>query len=93
MNSEIVARLKSSFEPNPAALPPLVDQAVRDEMKARGGSEADALLRLVLAGQSNGGQVLSIRIAPGMSLKEVRDAMNVMVEAAPNVENVWVERE
>lgn len=92
-NAEIVGRLQASFEPAPAALPPLVDQAVKDEMEARGASEADALLRLVLAGQSNGGQVLSIRIAPGMTLKEVSDAMNVMVKAAPNVGNVVVERE
>lgn len=93
MNAEVVARLQSTFDTASAALPPLVDQAVKDEMEARGGSEADALLRLVLAGQSNGGQVLSIRIAPGMTLKEVSDAMNVMVKAAPNVGNVVVERE
>lgn len=92
-NAEIVARLQSSFDTTSAALPPLVDQAVKDEMKAHGGSETDALLRLVLSGWSNGGQVLSIRIAPGMTLKEVSDAMNVMVKAAPNVGNVVVERE
>lgn len=92
-NAEVTARLQASFDTSPAALPPLVDQAVKDEMKARGGSEADALLRLVLAGQSNGGQVLCIRIAPGMTLKEVSDAMNVMVAAAPNVGNVVIERE
>jgi len=93
MNAEVVARLQSTFEPNPAALPPLVDQAVKDEMQARGGSQADALLRLVLAGQSNGGQVLSIRIAPGMTLKEVHDAIGAMVEAVPNAANVVIERE
>jgi hypothetical protein len=93
LNAEVTARLQASFEPNPAALPPLVDQAVKDEMQARGGSEADALLRLVLAGQSNGGQVLSIRIAPGMTLKEVHDAIGAMVEAVPNAANVVIERE
>lgn len=57
LNAEVTARLQTSFEVNPAALPPLVEQAVKGEMTARGGDKTAALIRLVLAAQAKGGTI------------------------------------
>lgn len=62
MNSEIVARLQSSFEPTAAALPTLVQHAITDEMKARGGTAEDALIRLALVAQAKGGTIFYAKL-------------------------------
>jgi hypothetical protein len=83
INAEVTARLQGSFD-FLADLKPVVREAVSDVMAKQGCSPADALEALVLAGQANGGTVLCIRITPGMTLKEVRDAINTMAEVVPN---------
>jgi hypothetical protein len=89
---EFPIRYPSSFHPSFSALPELVQIAIDDVMEARGCTSEEALLHLVLAGQSQGGQVLNVRIAPGTTAKEVRDALNVALELAPNADMV-MERE
>lgn len=92
MNSEIVARLQNSFSGS-TTLPIAVQQAVEDEAEAKGCTPSEALTNLVLSGQANGGQVLNIRIAPGMTLQEIRDALSAMVDVVPDAESVIIERE
>lgn len=75
-NAEIVARLQSSFDTTSAAFPPLVGQAVKDEMKARGGSEADALLRLVLAAQANGGTIFHAQLTSKTTFHEFLEMLD-----------------
>ena len=93
MTKEIVVRLRGSFTPTGQELPEVVREAVNAEAARGKCTPEQALINLVLAGQSNGGQVLNIRIAPGMPLKEIRDALNAMVDVVPNVSNVVIERE
>jgi len=91
-NAEIVGRLQGSFD-FMAVLPPAIRDAVAEVVEAKNCTPEAALADLVLAGQSNGGQVLNIRIAPGMTLKEIRDAPAWMSEVVPNATSVVVERE
>lgn len=93
MTKEMVLRLQKSFEPSIHELPDVVREAVNEEVKKSKCTSTEALINLVLAGQSNGGQVLNIRIAPGMTLKEVHDALGAMAEVVPNATNVVIERE
>ncbi|UUZ68092.1 hypothetical protein LP416_27895 [Polaromonas sp. P2-4] len=90
-NAEIVARLTASFEGN-NALPFPVQQAVEGEMEDKGCTEAEALTNLVLAGQSGGGTVLNLRIAPGTTAKEVHDALSAALKLIPPDSNVISER-
>lgn len=78
-NSEVVARLTASLaDPAPPSYPPLVQDAIDHEVAQRGGTPEEALIRLVLAGQTKGGTVVKISVAPGTTLEQVR----AMVEAA-----------
>lgn len=92
MTSEIVARLQASFQ-NEKSLPFAVQQAVADEMVERNCTETEALINLVLAGQTQGGKVLNIRVAPGTTAKDVRDAISAALELVPPDTSVVFERE
>lgn len=90
-NAEIVNRLKTSFDPNassqplppPAPLPEQVQQAVNDEMAKRGGTPDEALTRLVLAGQAEGGVLFNLRVGPGTSAKKLHEILNVALRLIP----------
>lgn len=100
-NAEIIGRLRNSFDPNasaqplppPSPLPEQVQQAVKDEIAKRDGTPDEVLTRLVLAGQTQGGTVLNIRVAPGTTAKEVRDAISAALELVPSDSSVIFERE
>ncbi|MDP1530327.1 MAG: Arc family DNA-binding protein [Rhodoferax sp.] len=92
MNAEIVARLQGSFDLI-TSLPLMVQDAVEDAAAAKGCTPEVALADLVLAGQASGGIVLNIRIAPGMTIKEVHDLMGAMMDKVPDAALVVVERE
>ena len=57
--------------------------AVQDEMEARGGTFTEALTRLVLVGQTQGGTVFSIRVAPGMTTEVMRDVIKASENVVP----------
>lgn len=81
MNAEIVHRLTTTFEGGAPALPQAVQDAVDDEMEARGGTPEEALTRLVLAGQAKGGTVFQVTLQPGTKLQDV----TALLEAARHV--------
>ncbi len=87
-NAEIAARLQSSFEFDYTGLPFAVVQAVEDVMAEKGLSQEDALTQLVLAGQVGNGTVLNLRITPGTTAKQVRDALNEALKHIPPDSNV-----
>jgi hypothetical protein len=91
-NAELIARLQASFEEN-ATLSFAIQQAIDDEMEETGCSAVDALTRLVLAGQTQGGTVLNIRVAPGTTAKDVRDAINAALKLVPPDSSVIFDRE
>lgn len=91
-NAEVTARLQGSFD-FIASLPLMVQDAVEDTAAAKGCTPEAALVDLVLAGQSNGGKVLNIRIAPGMTIKEVHELLGAMQEDVPDATIVVVDRE
>ena len=90
-NAEIVARLQGSFD-FVKLLPLMVQDAMATEAEECGISQIEALEKLVLAGQSQGGQVLNLKIGPGTTTTQVRDALNVALELAPDADLVF-ERE
>ena len=92
MNAEIVARLQGSFDLI-ASLPLMIQDAVEDAAAAKGCTPEVALADLVLAGQASGGIVLNIRIAPGMTIKEVHKLLGAMMAKVPHAALVVVERE
>lgn len=92
MTAEIVWRLQESFSAD-GSMSATVKQAIQQEAKTSGCSPAQALANLVMAGQTNGGKVLNIRIAPGMTLQAIRDALIIMSEIVPNASGVFIERE
>lgn len=84
-NAEIVHRLQQSFqaiEPTPD-FPEEVVMAVQDEMDARGGTFTEALTRLVQVGQTQGGTIFSIRVAPGMTTETMRQAIKASEKIVP----------
>lgn len=93
MTKEMVLRLQKSFEPSSEALPFPVQQAIDDEVEEKGCTAAEALTNLVLAGQSQGGTVLNIRVAPGTTAKEVHDVLTAALNLVPPDSNVIFERE
>lgn len=94
MNAEIVNRLKSSFEEKETApLPISIQMAVDDEAEEAGCTPEQALINLVLKGQSQGGTVLNLRIAPNTTVQQVRDAINAASELIPPNSNLTFERE
>lgn len=80
-NAEVAARLKASFEDQPTALPQAVKDALEDEVEARGGTPEEALVRLVLLGQTKGGTVFQVSLQPGAKLQDLK----ALIEAARHV--------
>jgi hypothetical protein len=87
-NAEVAARLKGSFEDRSAELPQCVQDAVDDEIEARGGTPEEALTRLVLAGQAMGGTVFQLTLQPGVKLQDVTallEAARVVIPADASI--------
>lgn len=89
-NAEVAARLKASFQ-GVQGMPDVVDAAVNEEMQARGGTYEDALTRLVMLGQSKGGAVFRLTIAPGLTLKELTAALDASRTVVPPGADVHVD--
>ena len=89
MNAEIVFRLRASLNGfDYTALPSQVVQAVEVTMAASGLSQEEALTKLVLAGQSQGGTVLHLHVAPGTTAKDVHTALTAALKLIPPDSNV-----
>ena len=91
MNAEIVARLQSSLE-GAAVFPFAIDQAIEHEQEERGGSREDALARLVLAGQAQGGTVLHVVMPKKVTIKEFGELLRASEKVIPPDANMIVER-
>ena len=91
MNSEIVARLKLSLE-SARALPDLVLEAVENERAERGGSDAAALTRLVLAGQAHGGTILYLTLDQKTTVKQIQQMLEAGKAVIPPTASVVIER-
>ncbi len=92
-NAEVAARLKTSFEATAAELPAAVQDAVDDEMEARGGTPEEALTRLVLAGQAKGGTVFQVTLQPGTKLQDVTALLEAARHVIPPDADVIIERQ
>lgn len=90
-NAEVAARLKSSFQAAPA-LPLTIQQAVQDEVEARGGTPQEALARLVLLGQSKGGTVFQVTLLPGVKLKDISAVIEAAKLVIPPNADMFMER-
>ena len=91
MNAEIVARLQSSFE-GAAVFPFAIDQAIEHEQEERGGTRDEALTRLVLAGQAQGGTVLHVVMPKKVTIKEFGELLRASEKVIPPDANMIVER-
>lgn len=91
MNAEIVARLQSSFE-GAAVFPFAIEQAIEHEQEERGGTREEALTRLVLAGQAQGGTVFQVVVPRAMTMQEYRELMQASETVIPPNANMILER-
>jgi hypothetical protein len=92
MNAEIVHRITQSFEGGAGSLPPFVQDAVDDEIAARGGTPEEALTRLVLAGQSKGGTVFQITVQPGVQMKDIAAVLEASKLVIPPDADIHLEK-
>lgn len=92
-NAEIVERLRASFDKVAGTLPFAIQEAIKDEVEARGGSEMEALARLVLLGQSKGGTVFQVTLKPGVTTGELRALMEESKQLVPPDADFILERE
>jgi hypothetical protein len=84
LNAEICDRLRQSFEPM-VEMEPDTLEAVQRFAGQRGISEAQALTVLVRAGLRDGGaKVVSLNIAPGVSMKELGQQMQDALAEHPD---------
>lgn len=95
LTAEIIHRLSQSFQAieTTTDFPEEVVMAVQDEMDARGGTFAEALARLVLVGQTQGGTIFSIRVAPGMTTEAMRQVIKASENIVPPDSSMVVVRE
>lgn len=91
MTKEMALRLQQSFE-DQAKLPVPVQEAIRDEMAERGGTEEEALLRLVLAGQANGGTIFYATISPQTTIKQLTGMLESCKQIIPPDASIIIER-
>lgn len=91
-NAEIVGRLRESFKQSQAALPQAVQDAVDDEMQARGGTPEEALTRLVLAGQAKGGTVFQVTLQQGTKLQDVTALLEAARHVIPPDASIYLEK-
>lgn len=90
-NAEIVARLQLSFD-GVASFPFAIEQAIEHEQEERGGSREEALTRLVLAGQAQGGTVLHVVMPKKVTIKEFGELLRASEKVIPPEANMIVER-
>lgn len=83
MNAEVSARLEASFTEAPASLPQPVQEAIAMEIADNGGTEAEALTRLVLAGQAHGGTFLYATISPNTTFQQFREMLDAGKKIIP----------
>ena len=89
MTREIVIRLQASLDNHAAVLPPPVEQAIETEQRERGGTRDEALTRLVLAAQAQGGTVVNLRVGPGTSIPKLHAILEVTMKSlAPDTKSV-----
>lgn len=98
VNAEVTDRLQKSFDEAPSekqspTLTIAVKEAIQDEIAERGGTESEALERLVLKGQVPGGTVFYARISPDTTAKHMRDMLNVTAEIIPDAASVIIVRD
>lgn len=90
-NAEIIARLQASFHPL-GALSFVVQQAVDQMVEETGCSPAEALDRLVLAGQANGGTFLYATIGPNTTFQQFREMLEAGKKVIPPDAVIVMER-
>lgn len=78
-NAEVTARLSASFQVE-EPIPSQVRESVFREIERHGGSTAEALTRLVQAGEHRSNVVLNLHIQPGTTLEELSN----LIQAARN---------
>lgn len=83
INAEINHRLETSFDAGCTGLPQAVHQAVQQEVTRAGGTVDDALTRLVLAGQAQGGTLLYVTVAPGTQVQQFKDLLKAGEKVIP----------
>lgn len=93
LNAEITARLQASFTPLGAMdLPQPVQEAIASEIANNGGSDAEALTRLVLAGQAHGGTFLYATISPHTTFQQFREMLDAGKKIIPPDAVIVMER-
>ena len=90
-NAEIVARLRASFE-NKGALPDFVQQAVHHEQEERGGTEEEALIRLVQTAIANGGTLFHAVITPQTTIARLQAMLKASETVIPPDASIIMER-
>lgn len=90
-NAEIVARLQSSLV-STTGMPFAIEQAIEHEQEERGGTREEALTRLVLAGQAQGGTVFHVVVPRAMTMQEFRELMQASEKIIPPDANMILER-
>ncbi len=91
LTAEVVARLQSSLE-GTASMPFAIEQAIEHEQEERGGTREEALTRLVLAGQAQGGTVFQVVVPRAMTMQEYRELMRASEKIIPPDANMILER-
>lgn len=92
LNSELIARLQSTYDASPATFPFAIEQAIEHEQEERGGTREEALTRLVLAGQAQGGTVFHVVVPRAMTMQEYRELMQASETVIPPDANMILER-
>jgi hypothetical protein len=83
INAEINHRLETAFDNGCTGLPAAVHQAVQQELTRAGGTVDEALTRLVLAGQAQGGTLLYVTVAPGTQVQQFKDLLKAGEKVIP----------
>lgn len=93
MNAEIVARLEGSFEAHTGAaarLPLLAEEYIEEQLVKHGIDRTSAIEAMAAKAQSASGTVIIIHYSPRLKLNEFRDALNQMLENAPDEAHVLI---
>lgn len=91
LTGELIARLQSTFD-GIASFPFAIEQAIEHEQEERGGTREEALTRLVLAGQAQGGTVLQVVMPKKVTMQEFRELLRASEKVIPPDANMIIER-
>lgn len=92
LNAEIVARIQGSYTTPFNELPLAIKNAIADEIEDRGGTEEEALLRLVLAGLAQGGTLLYVTLTPGTKYEQFKELLKAGETVIPPGASLIMER-